>query len=57
MHEAPFLGSVPTVVVVAAMEELGRQLGRYGPSNVLWAVRKKGSRTLWAFGSLEFTKF
>ena len=46
---------MPTATALVALEEVGRQLGRYGPANVVFSVKERYS-TL-AVGFLEIVEF
>ena len=54
LHEGPLHGRLPTAVALAALDELGRQIGQHGPSDTIYAIRKLQGMTPWAHGSLEF---
>lgn len=52
INEGPFLGRLPSVVALAAMDELGKLLGRYGPTQIIWAIKHVGRRFQLAFGNV-----
>ena len=54
LHEGPFHGRLPTAVALAALDELGRQIGQHGPSDTIYVIRKFQGMTPWAHGSLGF---
>lgn len=56
IKEGPFRGRLPTAVALAAFDVLGKQLGRYGPSEVVWAIKDVEVRIPWAYGALFIEK-
>ena len=55
IEETGLNGRLPTVVALAALNELKRMLGRYGPSLLVFAIWEEGARTLWSTGSLDLS--
>ena len=54
--EGPFKGRVPTAVALAALDQLEKELGKYGPANVGWTIRLKGRFSIWALGQVKLEK-
>ena len=53
IDEGMFRGRLPTAAALAALNELGKQVGRYGPSRVSWLIYEDvGVRLPWASGNL-----
>lgn len=52
INEGPFRGRLPTAVALVAFDALGKLVGRYGPSEIIWGIKEVGARTPWAYGSL-----
>lgn len=50
--EGPWHGRLPTAVLLAVLNELGKLLRLHGPSKILWFVKVVGSRFFWAYGDL-----
>lgn len=52
IHEGPVPDRLPTAVALTALDELGRQLGQHGPSEMIRAIKTLDAILPWAYGSI-----
>ena len=53
LYEGPTLGRLPTVVALAALDELGAQLYSHGPAGIGWVIKDMRRTMYWTYGSFQ----
>ena len=56
IKEAMWQGRLPTAVALAAIDALEKELGKYGPASILYAIQITGSRLVWSIGGFNIHK-